>query len=220
MTISTSYDTVWILPVRASAFSLRTKSAKHDRTIATLRQHNCDSTTVRWWQYDGTMVTVRQCNGLSLSCCRASASYCHIVTIVLSHWSLSYCPVRVFTIVPPRHRDFTIVPSCFHHRSFMFSSSCHRTIAFLPSCIAGRDEIKITIVQTEHRNLWIRDQIPNYIVTLDLPIHGKSPFLSVVRNNFTFIFKIKLFIIAISHLLKAGVHNVSKVLIVAFLIYL
>jgi hypothetical protein len=61
-----------------------------------------------------------------------------------------------------RHRDFTIVPSCFHHRTIVFSSSCHRTIAFspsyhrvfiivssyhrvftiVPSCIAGKDETK------------------------------------------------------------------------------
>jgi hypothetical protein len=61
--------------------------------MMTIRQYEGDSTTVRWLQYDSTMVTIRQCDDYTrdnrVTVVVFRHRICRIVTTVLSYFTFS-----------------------------------------------------------------------------------------------------------------------------------
>jgi hypothetical protein len=94
-----------------------------------------ESTMVRWWKQDGTNVKQRLNDGettmvwwLNKEGMMMKMWWDDDETAMAWWWNRDIN----FTIVSSHHRDFTIVPSLFHHRAVVFSSSYYRYIALSP----------------------------------------------------------------------------------------
>jgi hypothetical protein len=104
---------------------------KRNGTMVNIRWYERETTIVRWWNNDVTMVKKRWYDSET----------------AIAHWWKRYSMMVkmrwyddetamplwwkrniIFIIVSSHHRDFTIIPSLFHHRAVVFPSSYHCTI--------------------------------------------------------------------------------------------